>query len=259
MATVLTLLPRYDYDPTEAAVPWVALKDAGHRVIFATPEGAPAWADRLLAEIGFGWFSPLLMTRPDGLAAYGRMIKDADFLHPIAHQAWADHSFDALLVPGGHAPGVKTLLESAPAKAAVVASFRAALPVGAICHGPVLLARSVDAQTGHSVLHGRRTSALTKLLEWSAYLLTAPFLGRLYRAYPAFVADEVGAALASPEHFERGPLPLGRDTPADHGPGFVVRDGDYVSARWPGDANRFSAALVEAIAAPVGRAAPASG
>ena len=45
MAKVLMLLPAQDYDPTESAVPWGALRAAGHEVIFATPKGDPAYAD----------------------------------------------------------------------------------------------------------------------------------------------------------------------------------------------------------------------
>ena len=41
MATVLIPLPHTDYDPSEVAVPWRVLSQAGHRVVFATP----VWAD----------------------------------------------------------------------------------------------------------------------------------------------------------------------------------------------------------------------
>lgn len=56
------------------------------------------------------------------------------------------------------------------------------------------------------------------------------------------------AALDHPDQLERGPFPgARRGTRADHGPAFVVEDGRYVSARWPGDAylfaERFAAVL----------------
>lgn len=54
------------------------------------------------------------------------------------------------------------------------------------------------------------------------------------------VEDEVKSLLKSPAQFERGPAPLGRDAPDRLERGFVVRDGNYVSARWPGDAHRFA-------------------
>ena len=80
-----------------------------------------------------------------------------------------------------------------------VAAFAAlGRPLGAICHGTVLLARSLDPSTGRSVLYGRRTTCLPKYMERTAYYLTAWKLGRYYRTYPAYVEDEVRAALSAP-------------------------------------------------------------
>lgn len=248
MAKVLMLLPERDYDPTEAAVPWAALRKAGHEVIFATPGGQPAFADPRMVKLGFGLLNPLLMTRPDGLAAYRDMCSDPSFAHPVRHLDWPSVGHDALLVPGGHAQGVKTLLESEAAQQCVVASFAANLPVAAICHGPVLLARSRMAD-GRSVLHGRKTAALTCALEYSGWLMTCCWLGRYYRTYPTSVQAEVSAALAAPEDFLSGPLPLRRDRRDHPEYGFAVRDGQYVSARWPGDSHAFAAAFVALLAA----------
>jgi len=56
------------------------------------------------------------------------------------------------------------------------------------------------------------------------------------------VEDEVKAALQDPKRqFERGPRTLtARGTAEDESPAFVVEDGAYVSARWPGDAYLFA-------------------
>ncbi len=134
----------------------------------------------------------------------------------------------------------------------VAAFFATGRPVGAICHGVLLLARSLDPATGRSVLAGRRTTCLAKYQERTAYWLTSWKLGRYYRTYPAYVEDEVRAALRDPARdFERGPLSLTqRDTESDASPAFVVVDGHYVSARWPGDAYTF-ARRFEALLEPV--------
>jgi protease I len=58
--------------------------------------------------------------------------------------------------------------------------------------------------------------------------------------------------LARPEDFIRGPLPLRRDSAARLGVGFTVRDGDYLSARWPGDAHRFASEFAAMIGLPPG-------
>jgi putative intracellular protease/amidase len=48
MSKVLMPLPARDFDPTEAAVTWRVIRDAGHQVFFATPDGQPAKADPLM-------------------------------------------------------------------------------------------------------------------------------------------------------------------------------------------------------------------
>jgi hypothetical protein len=70
-------------------------------------------------------------------------------------------------------------------------------------------------------------------MERSAYLATAWRRGRYYRTYPAYVEDEVRAALDDPDgQFERGPVTLSaRGTATGDGPAFVVQDRNYVSAR----------------------------
>jgi putative intracellular protease/amidase len=125
-------------------------------------------------------------------------------------------------------------------------------PVGAICHGVLVLARTVDPRTGRSVIADLRTTCLPKYMERSAYLATAWRRGRYYRTYPAYVQDEVQAALTDPiRQFERGPRVLAkRGTATDDSAAFVVQDGRYVSARWPGDAYAFGRRFQSLLEAP---------
>ena len=46
MAHVLILLPARDFDPSEAAVSWRVLVDAGHAVSSLPPTGGPPWPTR---------------------------------------------------------------------------------------------------------------------------------------------------------------------------------------------------------------------
>ncbi|MFI8364259.1 type 1 glutamine amidotransferase domain-containing protein [Streptomyces sp. NPDC085612] len=244
---ILFLLPAGDYDPTEAAVPWAALKDAGFDVRFATPDGKVALADPRLTDLGFSWLSPWLMTRRAELAAYRRLTEDPRFLAPVAYEAVDPEDVTGLFIPGGHATGMRTLLEDTTAQRLFAGAFTRGLPVGAVCHGVLLAARATDPATGRSVLHGRRTTALTSLLELTGWNLTRLWLGRYYRTYRTTVQQEVTAALADPRHFLAGPvLPL-RDTAARPGRGFAVRDGNYVSARWPGDCHRLAAEYLDLV------------
>jgi hypothetical protein len=82
-------------------------------------------------------------------------------------------------------------------------------------------------------------------MERGGYLLTFWKLGRYYRTYPAYVEDEVIANLASPDQFERGRRETKRGTRTDHRHAFVVDDGNYVSARWPGDSYLFAERFIE--------------
>ncbi|MDX2167935.1 MAG: type 1 glutamine amidotransferase domain-containing protein [Deltaproteobacteria bacterium] len=239
MATVLVPIPSTDFDPTETAVPWAILRAAGHRVCFATPDGRVGAADdRMVNGTGLGPLAPLLRADTNGRAAYAELRHSPEFGAPLRWDGLGAAPYDALLLPGGHAPGMKSYLESPAVQAQVSACFAAGKPVGAICHG-VLVAARARSDSGRSVLHGRRTTALIKRMELSAWALTCAWLGNYYRTYPLPVEDEVGAALATRDDFLRGPMSLTRDSPTNLAAGFTVRDGAYLSARWPGDAHRF--------------------
>jgi len=236
---VLIALPDRDFDVTEVAVPWRLLREAGHQVVFATEQAGtlPAADPRLLTGVIFGQ----LGATPEVKGFYCELAGAAEF---AATQGWAGldpAAFDGLLLPGGHAPGMRQYL-GAPVLREQIARFWAlGRPVGAICHGVLVLARTRDA-TGRSVLADRKTTCLPKYMERTAYLATGWRLGRYYRTYPAYVQDEVEAALDDPgSQFQRGPLTLTtRGTATDDTAAFAVADRNYLSARWPGDAYLFA-------------------
>jgi protease I len=258
VATILVPLPHHDFDPTEAGVPWRVLTEAGHAFVFATPDGAPAQADpRMLHGTGLGLLAPMLRAQGNAVVDHDRMAQSAAYRAPILWTDIADGlaagRFDALLLPGGHAPGMREYLESAPLQAAVAGFFERDRPVAAICHGTVLAARSRVTRgsagaEARSVLYGRRTTGLTRQLEMLAWRLTRRRLGDYYRTYPQTVQDEVAAALRSPGDFLVGPPALLRDSDRLQRVGFTVRDGNYLSARWPGDAHRFAHELAGMLA-----------
>jgi putative intracellular protease/amidase len=290
---ILIPVPSHDFDPTEVAVTWKVLKDAGHELHFATPDGGRGYTDPLMLS-GEGldpWgFIPLLkkirliglMLRAQAGArrAYCEMEQDTRFLAPRRWDTLRVEDWDGLVLPGGHAKRMREYLESPTLQGFVADFFDCDKPVGAVCHGVLLAARSISKKTGKSVLHGRRTTALTWKLEKSGWLLSK-FLARFwdpdyYRTYgeaqgqPAgymSVQAEVTRALARAEDFVDVPADapdqfaktggMARDSLTNAKPAWVVRDGNYVSARWPGDVYTFARMFDAVVSKAAAAAAPA--
>jgi putative intracellular protease/amidase len=279
MSTVLIPIPDRDFDPTEVAVSWRVLTRNGRRVIFATESGTPGVADDIMVTgRGLDLWSALpvlgavpiiglmLRANKDGRRAYQEMLQSAEFRHPISWAQATLDDVDALLLPGGHrARGMRSYIDSDILQRLVVDAFAREIIVAAICHGVLLLARSVDPATGRSVLYGRKTTALTWALERTAWRLTRitrfwdPDYYRTYTEEPGqadgymSVQSEVTRALENPTDFcdvARGSpgwrlkaSGMVRDTATESRPAFVVDDGNYVSARWPGDTHTFATVL----------------
>ena len=276
MARILVPLPALDFDPSEAAVSWQVLVNAGHVVHFATRDGRPAACDdMMLTGRGLDLWGQIALLRNlplvgllmranrDARQAYAGMIADPHYVAPLRWDAVDPTAFDGLLLPGGHrARGMRDYLESEILQRLVADFFDKEKPVAAICHGVLLAARSISKRTGRSVLGGYRTTALTWAFEssaWSVARITRFWDPDYYRTYleqdgqpKGFmsVQQEVTRNLAAPTDFLDVPRDapdyrrktggLARDSVTDATPAFVVRDGHYLSARWPGDAHRFA-------------------
>jgi putative intracellular protease/amidase len=294
MPRVLIPIPSRDFDPTEVAVSWQVLSGFGSDVMFATPDGLPASGDELMLTgegldpwgflpgvrrlVGVGRF---LRADTRGRDAYQQLESSAEFRAPTRWEDAEVDSIDGLLLPGGHrARGMREYLESEILQRLVVEAFNRDLPIGAICHGVLLVARSIDPTTGRSILFGRKTTALTWSLEARAWRVTRitrfwdPNYYRTYRERPRqpagymSVEGEVTRALAQPQDFldvEPGTPAFklktsgrARDTFHDESPAFVVQDGSYVSARWPGDTHTFARRLADVLKTPGRSARPRS-
>lgn len=237
---ILIPLPDHDFDPSESAFPWKVCKERGWKVTFATENGSLAACDPrllkgpLLGPLGAG---------PRALSFYRQMTASEEFQRPIQYADIDVNDFEAVSLTGGHAPGMKQYLESEILQRKMVVFFRQGKVIGAICHGLLVLARAIDPATGKSVLWDYTVTALTKDLEFSGYALTFWLLGRRYRTYPCYVADEVRGVLKEPRNFKNGLLMVWP---------FLVQDRNLVTSRWPLDAPLYAKRFAEMVEAKTG-------
>lgn len=285
MKPILIVLPVAGFDPSEAAIPWQQLTRAGEHVRFATPDGRPAAADPLMVTgeglDPWGWAPGLkklvvtgcfLRANADARRAYQAMIQAPEYDSPLTYDAIDPADYDGILFPGGHAKPIRPYLESealqALARRVLAGCARDEhLPLAAICHGVLVLARAT-MDDGRSVIADREVTALTWALErkaWQTARLTRFWEPDYYRTYadgadrPAgymSVEAEISrcqttgrfldVAAGAPD-YRRKTGGLHRDSATDSRPAWVVRDGNLVTGRWPGDAHAFVAAFLEVI------------
>ena len=244
---ILMPLPKIDFDPSESALPWELLTHRGHDFTFATPDGSPGEADkRMIDGNQLGLFKSLLMAASNARSAYEKMKNSKEFQNPLQYEGINIEDYDAVIFPGGHAPGMREYLDSPLVQNFAVKAFRFNKVVGAVCHGILAISRAKDPETGNSLLYGKKTTALLAQQENLAVFLTKRRLGDYYRTYPGTtVQEEVTNALKNKDDFLEGPLPILRDNLKALQRGFVCVDGNYVSARWPGDVYSWSLKIHE--------------
>ncbi|KAI0206600.1 class I glutamine amidotransferase-like protein [Astrocystis sublimbata] len=243
---VIFVMADYGHDPTETAVPWAAFKAAGYEVHFATETGKAPRCDKKMLE---GVTQKLLGASKSAVATYRAMQRSEEMLHPYSWSApsFSLDAFDLVVLPGGHEKGVRQVIESASVHKLLLAYFPLTKKpsrkvVAAVCHGVMVLSETKDA-AGRSVLHDCVTTALPAQFEQAAYWGTRAFLGDYYKTFghgSENVQEAVTKALASPAQFKSTLNP---------GP-FVVEDENYnyVSARYPADAEAFAEEIIKLFA-----------
>jgi protease I len=87
--------------------------------------------------------------------AFAEMAQSKEFINPIKWSELDAKAYDGILLPGGHARGMKEYLESKTLQKLVSEFFSLQKLVVAICHGVVLAARS-NSENGKSVLYGKK-------------------------------------------------------------------------------------------------------
>lgn len=232
---ILMPLPDYDFDLTEAAIPWSVCKSRGWHVAFSTEFGIVAEADLHKLK---GLLPGLLSAGAKAQAAYRQMVQDPAYQHPIPYTEIEPGQYQALLLPGGDAPRMRQYLESTVLQRKVLQFWQRGKLIGAICHGVLVLARTVDPQTGRSVLYGHKVTALPQSLDRTGALLDAWLVKRGYLMYSSCVAEEVRACLERPEDFSDGSNILAP---------YVVSDGNLITSRWYHDAELFAERFTDAL------------
>ncbi|KAL6401864.1 class I glutamine amidotransferase-like protein [Ilyonectria robusta] len=244
---VLLLMADYGHEPTEATVPYIAFKNAGFDVQFATENGKAPECDKILLE-GFG--QKLLGAKKSVVQDYAKMIASEECQHPLAWSTpgFSLDPFSLVFLPGGHDKAVRQILDSATVHGLLAEYFPktrrtdGVKAIGAICHGVLVLANAKGADD-QSVISDCCTATLPARFEQVAYWGTRMFLGDYYKTYGAGsenVEDSVKKCLKEPEKQYKSSIGLAS---------FVVEDAqyNYISARFPGDTEEMSRKMVDLV------------
>src|SRR5260370_1646737 len=151
-------LPARDVDVTEASVACRILTAAGHEVTFATERSGtvPAADPRLLTGVLFGQ----LGAAQEPKLFYRQLAGSKEFRSTIGWGDMDPAAFDGLILPLGHAPGMRQYLSARVLQDKVAQFWDLGRPVGAICHGRLGLAPPPDPVTGRNIPAARHTPRL---------------------------------------------------------------------------------------------------
>lgn len=199
----------------EFAAPYYVLKEAGHSIRLASPNGGQPPLDPKSD-------APEFQTE-----ATKRFKADPNAQAQLASTLKLDEidsaDFDAVFYPGGHGP-VWDLANSAKSKSIIEETVRAGKPVVLVCHAPAAL-KDVTAEDGTPLVRGKKVTGFTNSEEAAVGLTEiVPFL----------LQDKL--------------TELGADfrTTGDFQP-HVVRDGLLITGQNPASSEPAAKALLEAL------------
>lgn len=262
---ILIAVAERGFDPTEAGASVQVLTGLGHNVTLTTQSGKTPITDMIMITgENLGPESSKLKIQPNGLMAYQLMMKliSTKKLKIVPFNKIKPGDYDGLILTGGHSKAMKkTYLEDPTLRSKVLAIYESGKIIGAICHGPVVLARTM--KNGRSIIYGREVTALPEIMEktawkWSYESLTKAGIeidpvtkkSTYYLTYPGkTVQSEIETAVSDKGDFLTGlnvfsftwlrDLMGWRDS-LDDLDGFYVKDGQFITARYPGDAFTFA-------------------
>jgi putative intracellular protease/amidase len=159
----------------ELMQPAQALRDAGHEITFATPKGtAPSVDVTSIDKMYFGGDEAAMKASQEQLSELGLMSREKSPVISLARveQIGYDH-FDAVYVPGGHAP-MQDLLVSSDLGKLLTWFHENSRTTALACHGPIALLSTLPDP--HGFVSQFETSGTAKAqTDWiyAGYKLTA--------------------------------------------------------------------------------------
>lgn len=151
----------------ELAAPYYVFKDAGAKVVLASPKGGQPPLDPN-------------SNQKDALTdATHRFEADSEAKAALASTAKLEdvslEDFDAVFYPGGHGP-LWDLAENPKSIALIENAIQAGTPVAAVCHAPGVL-RHVKGEDGKPLVSGKKVTGFTNTEEDAVGLTdVVPFL-----------------------------------------------------------------------------------
>lgn len=224
----------------ELVEPTDALLKAGFKLSFATPgAGIPTIDGTSCSLMYFG----LSRSRRDGaLASYTRLLQlglaNPAKLEEIAHDQGRLADFDAVFVPGGHAPLVDLLYRDAFSGNVLNDDFGALLqyfhdaqrPTCLICHAPAALAAAPSVD-GRWIYDGYRMTCFKTPVD--TMLSTVPLVRRFHGR---LIDDPTELLVSRGAKVEQTLLPMGSK---------VVEDRELITGQDPYSAKALGAAFVD--------------
>jgi putative intracellular protease/amidase len=201
----------------ELAAPHQRFAAAGHHIDIATPGGRAPVLDP------FSVRPDIAGPRAPEFGAYCESIA-ADLEHPHVLNDVDPTHYDAIVIPGGHAP-MEDLYRDEAMGRLLVKAVAAGVVIAAVCHGPAALLSAND-EDGRWLFAGRRINSFTNAEEEEfGTAAQAPWL------LETALVEHGG-------HFEGG-------APWSN---YVVEDGALITGQNPGS----SGALADAVLAAIG-------
>lgn len=225
----------------ELMQPVILLQDAGHKITFATPDGRIPTLEKRSASTGsFGGDATALKQATDRLEKLKLLSpKESPVVSLGRVEQIGIESFDAIFVPGGHAPMQDLSVD--PRMGRILTAFHQAnKPTALVCHGPIALlsavpgaasyAKEVEAGTAKSrsdwIYAGYRLTVISNQVEEA---VKGMFQGDAMKFYPQDALTAAGASFSE------------ADNPAAS---YVVEDRELITGENPASALEVGKALL---------------